>query len=109
MEKFVVPVSKKRKKKTYSGPPPPKGKKAAAPKKKKLSRQQIIIYVISGLMILSLAIGFLASGSRRTQVPPTAAPQELLATPALDDGQSGETGSDAAGESESESEPTTAE
>jgi hypothetical protein len=101
-----VPVSKKRKKKTYSGPPPPKGKKAA-PKKKKLSRQQIIIYIISGLMILSLAIGFVAGRGRRTQVPPTSAPQDLIATPAPDSGQSGETGGDAAGsESQPESEST---
>ena len=101
-----MPVSKKRKKKTYSGPPPPKGK-AAAPKKKRITKQQIIIYIISGLMILSLAIGFLASGSQRTPVPPTPLPQDLLATPAPDDGQSSEPGSDPAGESESES--TTAE
>lgn len=104
-----MPVSKKRKKKTYSGPPLPKGKKATAPKKKKITRQQIIIYVISGLMILSLAIGFLASGSGRSQPPPTVAPQEVLATPAPEDTQSGESGeseSDDAGESESESEST---
>ena len=85
MEKLVVPVSKKRKKKTYNGPPPPKGK-SAAPKKRKITKQQIIIYVISGLMILSLAIGFLASGTRPTPPPPTPLPQDLLATPAPDDG-----------------------
>jgi hypothetical protein len=110
MEKLDVPVSKKRKKKKYSGPPPPKGK-AAASKPGKITKQKIIIYIISGLMILSLAIGFLASGSGTTQVPPTPGPQDLIATPAPEDGQSGESGSDAsgAGESESESESTTAE
>ncbi|RME76226.1 MAG: hypothetical protein D6784_06345 [Chloroflexi bacterium] len=42
-------------------------------KKKKISRQQILIYVISGLMILSLAIGFVATGSTR-RARPTVAP-----------------------------------
>ena len=94
-----MPVSKKRKKKQRSTPPPPKSSKPIAPKKKKISRQQIIIYVISGLMILSLAIGFLASGSRRSSVPPTPVPQEsntLVATPAPDDSQSSQTEGDAA-------------
>ena len=72
----TVPVSKKRKKKQSSGPPPAKNKVVATPKKKKkLSRQEIIIYVVSGLMILSLAIGLIATGStRRTQVQPTVTP-----------------------------------
>ena len=57
-----MPVSKHRKKKKQkkSGPPPPKS--MATPKKRKLTRQQILIYVISTLVILSMAIGFLASG-----------------------------------------------
>jgi len=78
-----VPVSKKRKKKKSYSPPPPSSK-AAAPKKKKLTTQQIVIYIISALMILSLALGFLLSGSRRTQVLPTSGPQDniLLDTPA---------------------------
>ena len=101
-----MPVSKKRKKKQRSSPPPPKSSRAAAPKKRKITKQQIIIYVISGLMILSLAIGFLASGSGGTQVPPTPVPQEgniLLATPAPDDSQSSQTESDPATGSDSES------
>ena len=95
-----MPVSKKRKKKQRISPPPPKSSKVAAPKKKKITRQQIIIYVISGLMILSLAIGFLASGSGSSSVPPTVGPNEsniLVATPVPDDSQSGSdtaTGSD---------------
>jgi hypothetical protein len=55
-----------------------------APKKKKLTRQQILIYVISGLMILSLAIGFVVGSGRRSRSVPTAVPQStiLLETPA---------------------------
>ena len=81
-----MPVSKKRKKKQRYSPPPPNSK--TAPKKKKITRQQIIIYVISGLMILSLAIGYLASGSSRTQTPATSAPQDtniFVDTPVPDD------------------------
>ncbi|MEW5961638.1 MAG: hypothetical protein AB1801_28305 [Chloroflexota bacterium] len=79
-----MPVSKKRKKKSFSPPPPPKSGAVAVPKKKKLTTQQILIYVISGLMILSLAIGFLVGNTRRSQAVPTAAPQStiLLETPA---------------------------
>lgn len=82
MELLVVPVSKKRKKKRSYSPPPPKIK-TAAPKKRKITTQQIIIYVISGLMILSLAIGFLVSGSGTTRTAPTPGPQAtlLLGTP----------------------------
>jgi hypothetical protein len=83
-----VPVSKKRKKKKSYSPPPPKSK-VAAPKKKKITTQQIIIYIISALMILSLALGFLLSGSS-TQAVPTPAPQDniLLETPApAEDGE----------------------
>jgi hypothetical protein len=82
-----VPVSKKRKKRTYSGPPPPKNK---TPAPKKLTAQKVLIYIISALMILSLAIGFLASGSGR-QATPTPVPQEniLVVTPAPED-QSGD-------------------
>ena len=87
-----MPVSKHRKKKKQkkSGPPPPKS--LAAPKKKKLTTQQILIYVISALVILSMAIGFLASGSsRRTSIQRTPSPPSqnlLLGTPAPDN-QSG--------------------
>ena len=89
-----MPVSKHRKKKKQkkSGPPPPKS--LATPKKKKLTTQQILIYVISALVILSMAIGFLASGgSRRTRVQTTPSPQGqnfLLGTPVPDDQSGGE-------------------
>ena len=59
----IVPVSKKRVKKKdqrkSAGPPPPKSQ---ATPKKSLSRQQIAIYVISALIILSMAVGFIVSG-----------------------------------------------
>lgn len=82
-----MPVSKKRKKKRSYSPPPPSSK-AAVPKKRKITTQQLIIYIISALMILSLALGFLLSGSRRTRVVPTSAPQDniLLETPAPAEG-----------------------
>ena len=92
-----MPVSKKRKKKQSSGPPPSKTK-VATPKKKKLSKQQIIIYVISGLMILSLAIGLVATGSsRRASAQPTPIPQvssPVLETPIPDNQSSNQPGSD---------------
>lgn len=98
-----MPVSKKRKKKQSSGPPPAKNKAAVAatPKKKKLSRQQIIIYVISGLMILSLAIGLIATGSTR-RAQPTPVPQEsnlILETPSPDSEQSSQPEGDSAQDS----------
>jgi hypothetical protein len=103
-----MPVSKHRKKKKQkkSGPPPPKS--LAATPKKKLSTQQILIYVISVLVIVSMAIGFLASGgSRRARVQPTPSPQGqnlLLETPVPDD-QSGVEESDTTPETTVE--PTT--
>jgi hypothetical protein len=103
MEKSVVPVSKKRKKRQKTRPPIPKSKVAP---KKKITTRQILIYVISGLMILSLAIGFLAGSGRSSRTVPTSAPQGnniLLATPAPDD-QSDEAAEPA--ESESAPEPT---
>ena len=74
-----MPVSKKRVKKEQrkSAPPAPK---SLTPPKKKLTTQQILIYVISALVILSMAIGFLASGSG-TPVYPTPTPS-ALETPA---------------------------
>ena len=88
-----VPVSKKRKKNNSSSSrrpgTPPVAKVELAKKKKPMSRQQIGIIVISVLVILSMAVGFLVSGSRRSQpvpqtsnttvqetVAPTAAPAE---------------------------------
>jgi hypothetical protein len=84
-----VPVSKKRKPKQNKRTTPPK-KTAATPtsggsaaaagkadgsKKKKLTKQQIAIYVISVVMILSLAIGYLVGNSRgRSGVIPDSTP-----------------------------------
>lgn len=77
-----MPVSKKRKKKQKTAPV--RYKKTVAPKKR-ITRQQILIYVISGLMILSLAIGFIATGSTNPP-PPTPVPQNILVeTPAPQD------------------------
>ena len=82
-----MPVSKHRKKKKQkkSGPPPPKS--TVAPKKK-LTTQQILIYVISALVVISMAVGLIASGlSRRGgSSQPTSVPREqLLGTPAPTD------------------------
>ena len=71
-----MPVSKHRKKKKQKkmGPPPPKSVANAGPKKKKLTKQQITIYIISALVVISMAVSLLVrGGSRRTPVP-TAAP-----------------------------------
>ncbi len=86
-----MPVSKKRIKKSQKRKPvtPPPSKAEISNKKKPLSRQQITIYVISALVVLSMAIGFIISGLGTT---PTTTPQgasdtsiqELLATPAPD-------------------------
>lgn len=59
-----MPISKKRKKKRQKsyGPPPPK---EVLHQKKGLSRQQILIYVISGVMIISLAASFIVRSSGR--------------------------------------------
>ncbi len=98
-----MPVSKKRKKKQSSAPPPVKNKAVATPKKKKLSRQQIIIYVISGLMILSLAIGLIATGSTRSaRSQPTPVPQAtnlILETPSPDNDQGNQSQGGPAGDS----------
>lgn len=84
-----MPVSKKRKPKNNKRTTPPQkavtttsGSAAAAgkkddSKKKKLSKQQIAIYVISAVMILSLAVGYLVGNSRsggRGAPAPTTAP-----------------------------------
>jgi len=103
-----VPESKHRKKKKQrkTGPPPPKSVVNAGPKRKKLNKQQIAIYIISALVVISMAVGLLLSGnSRRTPVP-TAAPIDvenlLIETPAPE----GDAGSDAA-PVEATTEPTT--
>ena len=51
--------------------------------KTKFTRQQIIIYIVSIAMILSLAIGFLASGTS-PQVAPAATPIPSDANSSLD-------------------------
>ncbi len=75
-----MPLSKKRKPKRRSTsrpqPIPSTVAPAAAGKlggKKKISRQQIVIYLISIIMILSLAIGYLVNGPT-TPPAPTATP-----------------------------------
>ena len=89
-----MPVSKHRKKKKQKKSGPPLPKSLTATPKKKLSTQQILIYIISALVIVSMAIGFLAGGSsRRAGVQPTPSPQGqdlLLETPASDDQSGGE-------------------
>jgi hypothetical protein len=87
-----VPVSKHRKKKKQrkSGPPPPKSV-ATAPKKK-MSTQQILIIVISALVVISMAAGYLFSGTSRQAVQPTISPEQtiLLETPTSGDQAGGE-------------------
>ena len=88
-----MPVSKKRKKKKEkpSGPPPPK--RVTAQPKNKITRQQIIIYAISALVIISMAIGFLLSGAGGQPPTPTVPVEEqgqfLLGTQ-TPDAQTGE-------------------
>ncbi len=81
-----MPVSKKRKKNNSSSSrrpgTPPVAKAELAKKKKPMSRQQIAIVVISVLVIVSMAAGFLVSGSgSRQPVPQTSntAVQETVA------------------------------
>jgi hypothetical protein len=74
-----VPVSKKRVKKDQRKSAPPAPKSLVTPGKKKLSTQQILIYVISALVILSMAIVGLAGAGRPTQPTPT---PSALTTPA---------------------------
>ncbi len=97
-----MPVSKKRKKRKRSSLPPAK---AAVAPKKKITKQQILIYIISGVMILSLAIGFIASGRSRVSRQPTPVPQGnnlLLETPAPGDDQSDQAEDNAAPEATEE-------
>jgi hypothetical protein len=75
-----VPVSKKRVKKNQKKVAPPAPKALETPKKKKLTTQQILIYVISILVIVSMAIGYLASGNGRAYQP-TPTPQSSVETP----------------------------
>jgi hypothetical protein len=84
-----VPVSKKRKSKKRSAPAgkstptssSPAAKSGVLPKKK-LSRQQIIIYVISIVMILSLAVSYLVGNSGPAVAPTPAPATPVLNTPA---------------------------
>lgn len=56
-----MPVSKKRKKKgqKLAGPP----QKVGQVPQKKLTKQRLILYIISAVMIISLAASFVVSGS----------------------------------------------
>ena len=67
-----MPVSKKRKKKRVSPtPPPPKGGHQPKPK---ITRQRLILYIISAIMIISLAASFVVrSTGRSTAVQQTQA------------------------------------
>ena len=79
-ESSSVPVSKKRKKKTRIKPSrPPISKSAVAGKKKKLTKQQILIYVFSALIILSLAISFIVSGTGGSRAPSTQSNTQVTA------------------------------
>jgi hypothetical protein len=49
-----------------------------------LSTQQIIIYVISALVVLSMAIGYLVGNSRRASSVPTPTMTTVASTPAPD-------------------------
>lgn len=65
-----MPVSKKRKKKRVVGtPPPPKGGHQPKPK---ITKQRLLLYIISAVMIISLAASFVISSTgRNTAVPQT--------------------------------------
>ena len=71
-----MPESKHRKKKKQrkTGPPPPKSVVNAGPKKKKLTKQQITIYVISALVVISMAVSLLVRGGSNRRPVPTTAP-----------------------------------
>lgn len=83
-----MPVSKKRKPKRKSSPYPtrktaaiPQSQGGTAPKKR--NWQRIAIYVISLVMILSLALGYLLGNSPPPVPTPTLAPVEsIVVTPA---------------------------
>lgn len=88
-----MPVSKKRKPKRRNTSPirssaagaatGASGGKSGLASKKKLSTQQIIVYVISALVVLSMAIGYLVGNSGPAVTPtPTLAP--AVDTPAPD-------------------------
>lgn len=76
-----MPESKKRVKKRVKSYTPPAAVKGepVAKKKKPLNKQQIAIYVISILVILSMAVGFLVGNGRgRSAVTPTASSQQVV-------------------------------
>ncbi len=87
-----MPVSKKRKPKRRYTPPARSsapgavsgangGKSGLAPKKK-LSTQQIIVYVISALVVLSMAIGYLVGNNNRPGATPRTSATVVVDTPA---------------------------
>lgn len=108
-----MPVSKKRKKKNQRKPAgPPVSKKELANKKRPMSRQQIGILIISALVVISMAIGFIVSGagqgggsngaSDASQgqgiILSTPAPGEESAAPASDAGTDTGAGSESSGQ-----------
>lgn len=111
-----MPVSKKRKKKNQRKPTsPPISKKELANKKRPMSRQQIGILIISALVVISMAIGFIVSGagqgggstaghgaSDTSQgqgiILSTPAPGEESAAPASDSGADTGAGSESSGQ-----------
>lgn len=108
-----MPVSKKRVKKNQRKPTgPPISKKELASRKKPMSRQRIAIYVVSALIILSMAISFIVSGlgggtpsqtgstdaSSGEIILSTPAPGNDGDAPASDSGADGATGSESSGQ-----------
>jgi hypothetical protein len=72
-----VPESKHRKKRKQKKAGPPLPKSVTAAPKKKITRQQIAIYVISALVVLSMAVGLLLSGGSSRAPVPTSAPVDV--------------------------------
>ncbi|RMF04777.1 MAG: hypothetical protein D6768_02415 [Chloroflexi bacterium] len=106
-----MPVSKKRVKKNQRKPTgPPISKKELANRKKPMSRQQIGIIIISALVVISMAIGFIVSGAGRGSSgasPSGSGTATILSTPAhgddgampaSDSGSDGATGSESSGQ-----------
>lgn len=83
-----MPLSKKRKPKRKSSPYPIRKAAATTPQSqgrvlKKRNWQRIAIYVISAVMILSLALGYLLGNSPPPVPTPTVVPVEsIVVTPA---------------------------
>jgi hypothetical protein len=103
-----VPVSKKRKPKRRISAPVRTSPANSSPTlaggaspKKKLSRQQIIIYVVSIVMILSLAISYIVGNGRSSGVVP-------VSTPTVSTSQTAAPASSGTTEAQPTAEPTAA-